>query len=250
MKIRIYLFTCIIIFVSASGCYSKRNVASDMEEQEIHIKQILKDIAQLDKESYGEFLNGGDYQKAIKQNKELFFYSTFYYQNRCFVHVEGLEEYAFGPLEEDKYSNLVLAYSKNNARNDRWILDTVFTTYPEFYQLKDSSDYFRAGTQRCKLGNCEWYYTILKIKGNSMEEFYNYTNFSRLDYIEYQLQDNQDVFYNPGDTIVDNHEIVNYEWNNETLKSISFKRSVSILKGIEGDSLLLANDTLYYKTKW
>ena len=245
-----------LLFLTVLACSTTKKAGNNSDEEGIiSFKRIAKDIAQLEKEGFEFFVTlNKEYANLNKEDRPpiLYVVSRFPFDNRCIAFVQtyrGFLSVGYNPLplEDDKYSNLLLLYSKNGKN---WKLDTTFTTYPDFYPIKESSNYFWAGSQRCIEGRCQWYNVILKVnENNQLEKIFDYENFNVEMYLEFILPDNRDAVMNRIGEEIKSETEIDYIWNwgvNELeLQEIQIRETTGILQAVENDSLIIKTDSLF-----
>lgn len=244
-------FIIAFLFLSVSACSITKKAGNNSDDEMIHFRKISEDIAQLEKDGLDFFVT---LNEEIAKDKRPIPYvvSRFPFDSRCIAFVQTNRgflsaSYSPLPLEEDKYSNLLLLYSKNGKN---WKLDTTFTTYPDFYPIKESSGYFWAGSQRCIEGRCQWYNVILKVnEKNQLEKIVDYENFDVEMYLEFILPDNREAVINRIGEEIKSETEIDYIWNwgvNELeLQEIQIRETTGILQAVEHDSLIIKTDSLF-----
>ncbi len=243
---------CIVQLCSA-GCSSEKHSATapDTRYDSLSDSRILNDISRLPQEKYAHFLNSGYYLDILQNRDKKLDYSRFYSGERCLIYLSGWFA-EFGPLEEDRYGSLALLYSKHPANTQTWKLDTVLCTYPELVPLKDSSFYFSAGSQRCKLGDCEWFYTLVQLEGNTFREYFRYSSFDHSMYIEQLLHEGntERAARYLGDTLYRHYDILRYEWQGDSLKALYLQKRTAVLKGFDKETLLYDANSLQQEIRF
>ncbi len=226
-------------FVFGSITHHLGNIESINEnddDSELSKQRVINDIKQL-KEEENDFFD--ESREEIDINvEEISFFKLNNLRLALLNTNRDFSTFSPIPLKENRV-NLLLLYSKNGTD---WKLDTVFTTYADFYPILDSSGYFIGESQRCTEGRCEWYKVIQKITNdNQLKTVFEYENFNRIMYLEdVVLPENRELVTREiGNIIQDETEILEYIWNKEKLIKIRIKQTKGVLSKIENDSLII-----------
>lgn len=243
-KVSIALSIFAIAFVFSCNQQNNNSITITQEEtidNTLSNERILKDISEIDEREFEYFLKSEHYQTILERNAEIEdSYTKFFYKNQCIIHVNFFKDNYVLPLEYCNYESILLFYRRKDEDTSSWYLDTVINTFPEFERINENANYYKVGYSRCKLGYCQWYYTILQIeedaKINSLYEIYSWDRYLRLEDL---LSDgNTEALLNEiGDTIANSNFIEEYNWEGNQLKSILVTDEIKILKNIASDTL-------------